>query len=112
MSKDYCSTRESSRATVRILNIPPTSASCERNWKAFSDIKRKKTNRLTGERTAKLVLVSQKLHLINNDNIMLSNSDSDHDLLKEHTDTESSLSSSNSDLAHPMLSSSESDSEN
>ena len=43
---------------------------------------------------------------------MLLNFDSDHDLVKEHTDTESSLNSSNSDLGHPMLSSSKSDSEN
>ena len=43
---------------------------------------------------------------------MLSNSDSDHDLLKEHTDTESSLSSCNSDLGNPLLTNSESDSEN
>ena len=43
---------------------------------------------------------------------MLSNSDSDSDLLKEHIDTESSFSSSNFDLGHPMVSSSESDSEN
>ena len=63
------------------------------------------------ERTAKPALVSQNLHLISNDNIMPSNTDSDHDLLKEHTGAESSFNSSNSDLDHPMLSNSENDSE-
>ena len=43
---------------------------------------------------------------------MLSNSDSDHDLFKEHTNTESSLNSNNSDLGHISLSSCENDSEN
>ena len=47
-----------------------------------------------------------------NDNIFPSNSDSDCDLLKEHANAESSFSSSNSVLDHPMLSSSESGSEN
>ena len=73
--------------------------------------KQQQQNRLTDECTAKLVSVSQNLHLISNDNVMLSNSDSDHDLLKERTAAESSFSSSNSDLGHPMLFCSESDSE-
>ena len=94
------------------MNIPPIAASCERNWKAFSNIKTTTTNRLTDEHIEKLISVSQNLHLISNDNIMPSNSDSDHYLLKEHIDTEYSFNSSNSDLDNPMLSSSESGSEN
>ena len=43
---------------------------------------------------------------------MLPNSVSDHDLLKEHASTVSSPSSSNSGLGHPILPSSESDTEN
>ena len=53
-----------------------------------------------GDHAAKLASFSQNLHLISDDNIMLSNSE--HSLLKkqEHTDTKSLLydTSSNSDL--------------
>ncbi|XP_056635681.1 uncharacterized protein LOC130444521 [Diorhabda sublineata] len=107
--KGYCSTRELSRVAVRILNIPPTAASCERNWKAFSNIKTKKRNRLTDERTAKLVSVSQNLHLLSDDNVMFLNSNYDHDLLNENMDADFSPScSSDSDLSHFVLSNSES----
>lgn len=40
---------------------------------------------------------------------MLSNSGSEHDLLKKHTDTEPSLSSNNFDVGHPTLPTSEYD---
>jgi hypothetical protein len=48
---------------MRILSIPATAARCERNWKTFSLIKTKKRNRLTNERTQKLVAVAQNLSL-------------------------------------------------
>ncbi|XP_028566721.2 zinc finger BED domain-containing protein 4-like [Podarcis muralis] len=56
--KGYCNTRQLSRIAVRIFSIPPTATSCERKWRTFDAIKTKKRNRLTNERTAKLVSVS------------------------------------------------------
>ncbi|KAF7247088.1 Zinc finger BED domain-containing protein 4 [Varanus komodoensis] len=62
--KGYCNTRQLSRVAIRILSIPPTAASCQKNWKAFNSINAKKRNRLTNERTAKLISVSQNLSLL------------------------------------------------
>jgi hypothetical protein len=61
--KGYCRTRHLSTVAMRILSIPATAAPCERNWKTFSLIKTKKRNRLTNERTQKLVAVAQNLSL-------------------------------------------------
>jgi hypothetical protein len=60
--KGYCRTRHLPTVAMRILSIPATAAPCERNWKTFSLIKTKR-NRLTNERTQKLVAVAQNLSL-------------------------------------------------
>lgn len=56
---------KTSQIAIRILNFPATSASCERNWKVFSSVKTKKRNRLTIERTEKLVAIKYNLTLLN-----------------------------------------------
>lgn len=49
---------------VRILILPATSASCERNFKLFSNIKTKKRNRLLVEKTNKLVFIKSNLKYV------------------------------------------------
>lgn len=66
--KAFCKDRELSKVVVKILAIPATSASCEKNWSTFSSIKTKKRNRLNIDRTHKLVAVKFILNLfIEND---------------------------------------------
>ncbi|XP_011858393.1 PREDICTED: zinc finger BED domain-containing protein 1-like [Vollenhovia emeryi] len=48
---------------IRLLNIPPSSAACERVWSTFGGIHTKKRNRLRNEKTEKLVSVQWNLRL-------------------------------------------------
>ena len=48
---------------LRILSVPASSASSERNWSAFGNILDKKRNRLTPERSIKLVFLYWNLKL-------------------------------------------------
>ncbi|XP_023313145.1 uncharacterized protein LOC111693179 [Anoplophora glabripennis] len=65
--KGFFQNYELSKVATRILNFPPTSASCERNWKTYSLTKTKKRNRLTIERTNKLITVKYNLQLLNDE---------------------------------------------
>ncbi|KAJ8914845.1 hypothetical protein NQ315_014858 [Exocentrus adspersus] len=62
--KGVCKNKILSEVVVRILNFPASSASCERNWKDFALIKTKKRNRLTIQKTEKLVAVKYNLKLL------------------------------------------------
>lgn len=62
--KGLCETKILSQVAIKILSLPPTSASCERNWKNFSLVKTKKRNRLSIETTEKLVYIMQNIKLI------------------------------------------------
>lgn len=57
------------KVAIRLLSMPATSAACERNFKSFSNIKTKKRNKLTSERTAKLVTIHYNLHLLEEDEL-------------------------------------------
>jgi hypothetical protein len=59
--------KELTKVATRILSLPSTSASCERNFKTFANIKTKKRNLLTIERTNKLVFVKHNLKLLSNE---------------------------------------------
>lgn len=62
--KAFFSQQELCKVAVRLLGLPATAASCERNFKAYSLIKTKKRNRLTVERANKLVYVKYNLKLL------------------------------------------------
>jgi hypothetical protein len=65
--KGLCGKRELAKIAVILLSLPSTSASSERNWSCFGNIKTTKRNRLTVERTMKLVSVKFNLRLLNGD---------------------------------------------
>lgn len=65
--KGLCGTRSLALVAERILNFPATSAAAERNFKTFSLIKTKKRNRLTEERTEKLVFLKSNMKYVNLD---------------------------------------------
>lgn len=67
--KAFCPERELTKIAIKVLSIPATSASSERNWSAFSNIKTKKRNKLTIERTNKLVSIKFNLELFKAINI-------------------------------------------
>ncbi|KAH9360758.1 hypothetical protein HPB48_020237 [Haemaphysalis longicornis] len=47
----------------QILQIPPSSAACERNWSEFGNVHTKLRNRLSGDRVQKLVYVHSNLNV-------------------------------------------------
>ena len=61
--KGLCSSTELSKVAAKILQLPATSAACERSFSSYANIHSAKRNRLTNERAAKLVFVSQNLKL-------------------------------------------------
>ncbi|XP_044588837.1 uncharacterized protein LOC123268022, partial [Cotesia glomerata] len=65
--KLYFLNRDLAKLAVIILNIPATSDACERNWSVFGNIKTKKRNRLSVEKTEKLVFVKSNLCLLDDD---------------------------------------------
>ncbi|XP_047146123.1 uncharacterized protein LOC124818995 [Hydra vulgaris] len=63
--KGLCSFTELSKVASRILQLPASSAACERSFSTYSNIHSAKRNRLTTVRAGKLVLISQNLKLEN-----------------------------------------------
>lgn len=55
--KAFFPNNQITKIVLRVLNLPATSASCERNFKTYANIKTKKRNRLTIERTNKLAFI-------------------------------------------------------
>lgn len=62
--KAFFKNQELSKAAIKILSFPSTSASCERNWSTYSLIQTRKRNRLTIERANKLVSIKFNLDLL------------------------------------------------
>ncbi|XP_018376446.1 PREDICTED: uncharacterized protein LOC108769755 [Trachymyrmex cornetzi] len=60
-----CAGQPIATIAIRLLNIPPSSAACERVWSAFGGIHTKKRNRLKNEKVEKLVSVQWNLRLFN-----------------------------------------------
>ncbi|XP_065670247.1 uncharacterized protein LOC136088936 [Hydra vulgaris] len=71
--KGLCSFTELSKVASRILQLPASSAACERSFSTYSDIHSAKRNRLTTERAGKLVFISQNLKLENIENTSYKN---------------------------------------
>lgn len=53
------------KLAIKLMSIPASTASSERNWSNFGFIQNIKRNRLTNERTFKLVSIYANLRLIN-----------------------------------------------
>jgi hypothetical protein len=62
----FCSTSPLSKVATRILNLPASSASCERTLSTFGNIHTVKRNRLSNERAGKLVFISHNVKLLRN----------------------------------------------
>lgn len=60
----FCSSSPLSKVATRILNLPASSASCERTFSTFGNIHTAKRNRLSNERAGKLVYVSHNVKLL------------------------------------------------
>lgn len=58
-----CRQCQLTKVASRVLELPCTSAACERSFSAHANIHSRKRNRLTHERAEKLVFVSQNLSL-------------------------------------------------
>ena len=54
------------KLAIKLMSIPASSAASERNWSNFGFIQNIKRNRLTNERTFKLVSIYANLRLTNN----------------------------------------------
>lgn len=63
----FCDSINLSTIATKILSLPASAASCERNWKVFSNTKTKKRNRLKVEKTEKLVSIKFNLELLKDD---------------------------------------------
>jgi len=82
-----CTSQSLRPIAARLLQLPPTSAACERNWSTFNHIHSKKRNRTTNERVEKLVAVTANLKLSDcatavveeavNDEVVLSTTESE-----------------------------------
>lgn len=62
--RGLCSNTELSRLAVRFLELPATSAACERSFSSYSRIHTKNRNRLTNTRASKIVFVAHNLKLM------------------------------------------------
>ncbi|XP_042146390.1 uncharacterized protein LOC121835913 [Ixodes scapularis] len=60
-----CTNQPLTPLACRLLQIPPSSATCERNWSQFGNVDKEVLNRLAGERVKKLVYVHSNLNLKN-----------------------------------------------
>ncbi|XP_040076165.1 zinc finger BED domain-containing protein 4-like [Ixodes scapularis] len=58
-----CASEPLAPIACRLLQVPPSSAACERNWSKFSGVHTKSRNRLKGHRVQKLVFVRSNLEL-------------------------------------------------
>lgn len=61
--KGFCSSTELCKLASRFLELPATSAACERSFSTYGGVHTKKRNRLTNERAAKIVYISHNLKL-------------------------------------------------
>ena len=61
--KGLCTNQPLTPVAIRLLEVPPTSAACERIWSGFGNIHTKKRNRLTNKHVEKLVAIHSNLKL-------------------------------------------------
>lgn len=92
--KGFFPQKQLSQLAVQILSMPATTGSCERNFKLHSNIKTKKRNKLTVERTEKLVFVKQNLKIFEQNDF---DSDSENDSASNKTLSENETESENYD---------------
>ncbi|CAH1736275.1 unnamed protein product [Aphis gossypii] len=59
-----CSSSQLSKIATKILQLPPTSAACERTFSSYSNIHTVKRNCLTNDRAGKLVYINHNLRLL------------------------------------------------
>ena len=59
----YCGRKELNKIACKILRLPATSAAVERSFSCYSNVHTAKRNRLSNERPAKVVFVSQNTNL-------------------------------------------------
>lgn len=62
--KGFFPNKDLHKIAVRLLSMPATTGSCERNFKLHANIKTKNRNRLTLEKTEKLVFIKHNLDLL------------------------------------------------
>ena len=61
----YCGRKELNKIAYKILRIPATSAAVERSFSCYSNVHTAKQNRLSNQKAAKVVFVSQNINLGN-----------------------------------------------
>lgn len=61
--KGFCSSTQLSKLAVRFLELPATSAACERTFSTYGGIHTQKRNRLKNERATKIVYIAHNLKL-------------------------------------------------
>jgi hypothetical protein len=84
-----CTAQPLNPLASRLLQVPPTSAACERNWSAFGNIHTKLRNRLTTGNVEKLVAIRWNLDLFNEEPIIpTSFSSSSAESINSDSDTE------------------------
>lgn len=59
-----CSSTQLSKIATRIIQLPATSAACERTFSTYGNIHTAKRNRLTNDRAGKLVYINHNLRLL------------------------------------------------
>ena len=59
----YCGRKELNKLACKILRLPATSAAVERSFSCYSNVHTAKRNRLSNERAAKVVFISQNINL-------------------------------------------------
>ena len=62
-----CWHQELSKVAIRIIEMPATSAACERSFSQHANIHSKKRNRLTKKHVEKLLYISHNLKLLEDD---------------------------------------------
>lgn len=62
--KGFCTSTELAKVAVRFLELPTTSAACERTFSTYGGMHNTKRNRLTNDRAGKLVYIAQNLKLL------------------------------------------------
>lgn len=60
----FCSGTELAKVAVRFLELPTSSAACERTFSTYANVHTIKRNRLTNKRAAKLVYISHNYKLL------------------------------------------------
>lgn len=63
--KGFCNSTELSKLAIRFLQLPATSAACERSFSTYGGIHTQKRNRFKNERAAKIVYIAHNLKLQN-----------------------------------------------